>query len=493
MLRPGMGRRDRTAFAAPAVAGALAGALAVGAALRLPFLDHQSLWLDEVNTYSIVTRHSVADVWTGVRATEATPPLYYLVSWGWTQLFGASTAMLRAPAAIEGLLCVPAAFLALRRVIGDAVALAAAWLVATSPLLCFYSLDARAYSQLVLTSTLSLWALALLLEEPRARRWAAWLLAAAATVLTHYFGAFVVVAELAVIWHRLPDQRRRLAIGIGALALAGAPFVTLFIHQNGGQGVAGIGHTSVASRTEGLVRQFAMGPNVPSAALEGAGLALAVAGVAGGLVLLGQSKSRSGFAPLGWIVAVGLGVPLLLAATGVEDRFLTRNELGVWVSLAALVGLALSRLRALPLVLYTALGAATVLWIQADWPFQNVDWRGALAHLGASTSATPVVVYGGQGGPVVAHYLNRRAVPGALTTSAVWVLVSPARQGTRALAPVRDAPPPGVPGPRFALTADVTYHGVRALRFAARPGAPIDSHHLGFDPADGAPATLLGP
>jgi 4-amino-4-deoxy-L-arabinose transferase-like glycosyltransferase len=461
--------------------------------LRLPFLGHQSLWLDEVNTYSIVVRPSVVDVWNGVYQTEATPPLYYLVTWGWTQLVGSSTAMLRAPAAIEGVLCVPAAFLALRRLVGPPIALAAAALVATSPVLSFYSLDARAYSQLVLTSTLSLWSLALLLEAPSGRRWLAWLVAAAATALTHYFGVFVILAELAVIWYRLPDQRRRLAIGGGVLALVGVGVFALFTHQNAGEGVKGIAHSSLASRAEDTVRQFAMGPNVPGSTLEAAGLLLAGGGLAGGLAVLMRTGLQPGFAILGGVVLVGLGVPLLLAATGIEDRYLTRNELGLWVSIAAIAALGLSRLRALPLALYAILGTSTFLAVQADWRYQNVDWRGALARLGSDLRGRPVVVYGGQGGPVVAHYLHRRAVGGPLFTTTLWVLVSPARERTRALAPVSGPPAPGVPGPPFYPAGVTAYHGVRALRFQANSAAMVDARRLGFDSVDGAPATLLGP
>src|SRR5438552_2252008 len=66
---------------------ALAVVTAAALALRLPYLGNQSLWYDEVFTRSLVRMSSIGDVWHGVTATEATPPLYYMVTWAWGKLF----------------------------------------------------------------------------------------------------------------------------------------------------------------------------------------------------------------------------------------------------------------------------------------------------------------------------------------------------------------------------------------------------------------------
>src|SRR2546423_2092555 len=183
---------------------------AAAAALRLPYLGNQSLWYDETFTRAIVTMPQLADVWHGVKSTEGTPPLYYLLTWGWGKLFGIhSDAALRATSGLAGAACAPAAFLALRRLAGGRAALAAAALAAASPMLVWYSLDARAYSLLVLLSLVSIWSTSLVLERPTARRFAGWMLAAAAVVWTHYFGAFLVVAEAALLLWRVPAGRGR--------------------------------------------------------------------------------------------------------------------------------------------------------------------------------------------------------------------------------------------------------------------------------------------
>src|SRR5438105_3275976 len=192
-------RRSVWAALALVTAGALA--------LRLPYLGNQSLWYDETFTRTIAAAPSVTRLWHEVKATEGTPPLYYLLTWGWGKLFGIhSDAALRATSGLAGATCAPAAFLALRRFGGSRAALAATALVAASPMLVWYSLDARAYSLLVLLSLISIWATSLVLERPTPCRFPGWALAAAAVVWTHYFGAFLVVAEVVLLLWRRSSQ-----------------------------------------------------------------------------------------------------------------------------------------------------------------------------------------------------------------------------------------------------------------------------------------------
>ena len=51
----------------------------LGAALRLPTLDRQSFWLDELVTASLLD-HGLGDVLREVPRTEATPFVYYVVA-----------------------------------------------------------------------------------------------------------------------------------------------------------------------------------------------------------------------------------------------------------------------------------------------------------------------------------------------------------------------------------------------------------------------------
>src|SRR2546421_5806402 len=78
----------------------------VAAALRLPFLDHQSFWFDEIYTRQVVGEPTVVAVWDHIKATESTPPLYYVLTW---LLGGRSEAMLRLLPALALTAAVPVA------------------------------------------------------------------------------------------------------------------------------------------------------------------------------------------------------------------------------------------------------------------------------------------------------------------------------------------------------------------------------------------------
>ena len=52
----------------------------LGAALRLATLDAQSFWLDELVTVSLLDQ-GFGQMLDGIRETEATPYLYYVLAW----------------------------------------------------------------------------------------------------------------------------------------------------------------------------------------------------------------------------------------------------------------------------------------------------------------------------------------------------------------------------------------------------------------------------
>ena len=466
---------------------ALAVVTAAAVALRLPYLGNQSLWYDETFTRAIVTAPSIADVWHGVKATEGSPPLYYLVTWGWAKLFGIhSDAALRATSGIAGAACAPVAFAALRRFTGDRVALASAALLAASPMLVWYALDARAYSLLVLLSLLSLWTLALVLEGPTAsrRRWLAWALAAAAAVWTHYFAAFLVAAEVAVLLWRLPAARRR-TLGWSALAAAlAAPLVAVLAAQTDAR-TDHIGSLALGSRLEQTGRQLAMGPNVPRAWLEAAGIVLAVAGLAAGAWSARREPRLR--VPVA-IAAIAVALPLVLSVTDVEDRLLARNMLIALPCLAALAAAGLLRLRAVPLALFLALGVATSVWVEGDWRYQNADWRGAARALPARAERDLIAVFPRLDRQVAQLYLGRTYAADRIQGD-VWAVVAPARIDRRDLAPVRTEPavPPG-----YARAATRTHRGFRLVELrAVGPAATLTQDALGRDILGEVPALLV--
>jgi len=389
---------------------------------------------------------SLGELWHRIGASESTPPLFYLLTWGWTHAIGSyGAAAVRTVSALAMIAAVPVAYLALRRLAGAPAALAAAALVAVSPLLGFYALDARAYGLLVLTGLLSVWAFgAALCDEATPKRLALWALAAAAAIWTHWFAGFLVLAEVsALLWLR-PSARRGALFAAGGALLALLPLVHLLHEQTSDGRAEFIARSRLVARVEQFVRQFAAGQNVPRTWLEAAMLALAVGGLLVGTLLLARRAAaprpetgRDGARALLAVAVVGLAVPLALGATELYDRFNVRNVLFLWPLAAALAAPALLRLRGAPLAALLALGAATSLWTQSAWPYGSTDWRGAIAQVQKAAPALPVVAVGRLGIPVAALYLHRAPASAPLATRRAWVVVEPARSpGHRALQPV---------------------------------------------------------
>ena len=122
---------------------------ALGAALRFATLDTQSFWLDELVTVSLLDR-DFADMLEGVRGTEATPYLYYVLAWPWAQVFGLGEVGLRSLSAVVGTLAVPVSYAAGAALCSRRVGVVVAALVAVHPFLVWYAQEARSYSLLVL-------------------------------------------------------------------------------------------------------------------------------------------------------------------------------------------------------------------------------------------------------------------------------------------------------------------------------------------------------
>lgn len=136
-------------------------------ALRMVFLTTKALWFDETVSVFIASQ-PIERIMPLLAANDPHPPLHYFLLHVWLALFG-------------------------RRLIGGG-ALVAAGLVALAPAQIAASQEARMYGLLTLTSLLSWWALRHALAGERIRAWAAYALAVAAMLYTHYFGVFVVGA-----------------------------------------------------------------------------------------------------------------------------------------------------------------------------------------------------------------------------------------------------------------------------------------------------------
>src|SRR4051812_25659600 len=91
---------------------ALLGITAVGAIVRFATLDGQSFDHDEAVTAARILHPSLFDTLSEVADGERNPPLYYILAWGWSRIFGTGEVGLRSLSALFGTLTIPVAYFA---------------------------------------------------------------------------------------------------------------------------------------------------------------------------------------------------------------------------------------------------------------------------------------------------------------------------------------------------------------------------------------------
>ena len=182
-------------------------------ALRVYKLDAQSLWYDE-GVSAIVAQYDLASLaqWT---ADDIQPPLYYALLSGWGRLAGWSEWSLRFPSVFFGLLIIPLLSALTIRWSRSRLAGALAGLLATfHPLLLYYSQEARMYTLLVALGVGVAYCILRIAywggvdpsdreEDGKGktvspsrpwRLWTVYVFAAVASLYTHYFAAFLLLA-----------------------------------------------------------------------------------------------------------------------------------------------------------------------------------------------------------------------------------------------------------------------------------------------------------
>ncbi len=227
----------------------LLGIILIAFALRVWGLGDLLLWGDSAYS-AYVARQSLADI-TWSRMQDGHPPLYYYLLHWWISLLGQSEFSLRLPSAAFGVLTVPLAHTVGRRLAGRWVALGSALLVATSPMLIYYSRLPRMYSLAPFLALLSLYFLHQALDRGR-WYWLAYFGASLAALYTHYYALLLLAGQGVYVLLLLKQERRHLRPWLSAqvgLALAYGPWLA-FAARTQAEVTAGI--ISNAPAAQGL-------------------------------------------------------------------------------------------------------------------------------------------------------------------------------------------------------------------------------------------------
>jgi uncharacterized membrane protein len=324
--------------------------VAIGAAMRFASLGEQSFHHDEVITVARVLPGGFSHMLDTVKRSESNPPLYYVLAWGWTKLFGTSEYGVRSLSALVGLATVPVAYMAATELAQRRAGLIAAALVAVNPMLIWYSQEARSYALLVFFCAVSL------LFFARARRTRAgsdlalWAASSALALCSHYFAVFAVGVEAVWLLIALRSRLPAVLASVAAVGAVGLALVPLLLAQINPTHVGWIGQSGLSSRVFQTGVSFLIGETghvIAEPPRERYALIPAVLIAAGWLLVIarGTGRERRG-ALLCAIVGAGVVLLAIAAASVGKDYVLERNLLPALVPLGTAVAIGLGAARA---------------------------------------------------------------------------------------------------------------------------------------------------
>jgi hypothetical protein len=212
-------------------------ALALLAGLVFRLHTRSELWLDEALTVNIA-RLPLRDMFEHLRH-DGHPPLYYVLLHIWMKVFGEGNDAARSLSGVFGIATLPLLWIAVRRWAGQAAALIAVVLLATSPFAVRYSTEARMYSLVSLLVVAGWIALRAALDRPTIGRLALVSLCAGVLALTHYWSFYLFIALGIVLlwrWRRGDDASLRAVIALVAGGVLFLPWLPSFLEQMGHTG-----------------------------------------------------------------------------------------------------------------------------------------------------------------------------------------------------------------------------------------------------------------
>ena len=335
---------------------ALIGITVLGAVIRFSTLGVQNFWIDEAATVALV-KQNFGSMLATLPHSESNPPLYYAVAWVWARIAGTGEFGLRSLSALFGTAAVPVVYLAASRLTSRRIALFCALLAAVSPVLVWFSQEARAYALLFFLFALSLWIWAWAIQDHRARVLAGWAAVCVAALLTHYFAVFFVTAE-AITLILLAPRRRPALFAVAAVGVGGASILPLALKQANQGVLKWIAQVPLRTRIEDGGREFLVGPTgrylhyvLPLLAV----LALAALFL---LVWVERPAERDRAFKVAGLFLLACTIPVVLDLAG-SHYVDGRNLLPLWLPLALLVATGVAGTRKHVAALF--IGSALVL------------------------------------------------------------------------------------------------------------------------------------
>ena len=165
----------------------------IAGALRFYRLTEKPLWFDEIGQV-LVAQKGLIDMLRGV-AGHLSPPLDYAVLHYVIALFGSEEWVVRAPAALFGVLLVLSLYLLTRSLFDREIAFVSSILVSVSDFHIYYSQEVRMYSLFALLTVLSIFFFFHFLKRGGTTYFLLWVFSTICLTYTHYFGLLVLPVQ----------------------------------------------------------------------------------------------------------------------------------------------------------------------------------------------------------------------------------------------------------------------------------------------------------
>ena len=185
----------------------------LAAYLRLRILGQQSVAFDEGFSLAVSSK-PLPILFQAILSDGVHPPFFYVIFKGALALYGRTEFGARFVTAVFSLAGIPLLYafggriFASQGVFNRRLGLAAAALLAVSPIHIWLAQEARMYSLLSLLVTLNFWSFWHLLRRPKPRYWSGFVGSAALIYVVHYFGLLVPLIQFLFILLTYRHSRR---------------------------------------------------------------------------------------------------------------------------------------------------------------------------------------------------------------------------------------------------------------------------------------------
>lgn len=205
--------------------------LALALVVRIINLN-QSLWLDEAINVLAARDNSLLALVTEYAVADFHPPGYFVILWGWGQVFGFSEISVRIPSVIFGVATIYLVYIIGRKIVSQNLGLLAALLLAVNPLHVYYSQEARMYSFAAFVAALNMLFFWKLFKEDKGY-WG-YGISAVLALGSDYLVSLIFLAQLAILLiQRDKKMIKKWSMALIPAMIAGLIWLPVFIKQLG--------------------------------------------------------------------------------------------------------------------------------------------------------------------------------------------------------------------------------------------------------------------